>query len=139
VRLTFDTNVLVYAADRASERHRVASGFIARAAKADCVQTLQSFAECFHVLRRKRRVSDEEARAIIRSFRIIFPVAAAEPGDLDDAIAVTLRHQMHFWDAFLWATAKRNGCRMILTEDGQDGFVLDGVLFIDPFKARTRI
>jgi predicted nucleic acid-binding protein len=33
----------------------------------------------------------------------------------------------------LWASAQRAGVRHMLTEDFQDGFVLQGVTFINPF------
>jgi predicted nucleic acid-binding protein len=35
----------------------------------------------------------------------------------------------------LWATADRIGVRYLLSEDYQDGRVLGGVTFVDPFKA----
>ena len=38
----------------------------------------------------------------------------------------------------LWATANRAGCRMLLSEDLQDGRRLDGVLFADRFAAANR-
>jgi predicted nucleic acid-binding protein len=34
----------------------------------------------------------------------------------------------------LWASAQRAGVRHVLTEDLQDGFALQGVMFINPFK-----
>lgn len=33
----------------------------------------------------------------------------------------------------LWATARRAGCRLLLSEDLQDGRFLGGVLFRNPF------
>ncbi len=135
MRLTFDTNVLVHAADRTSEHHDAAASLVARAAVADCVQTLQSFSECFHVLRRKLRVEVAEARRMLRSFRDVLPVAAASPADLDVALDMVERHRLAFWDALLGATARRAGCRLILTEDGQDGQSLDGLLYVNPFNA----
>lgn len=135
MRLTFDTNMLVHAADRTSERHDPAASLVARAAGADCVQTLQSFNECYHVLRRKLRIEVGEARRMLQSFRDLFPVAAAIPADLDHARDMVERHQTAFWDALLSATARRAGCRLILTEDGQDGQRLDGLLVVNPFKA----
>jgi predicted nucleic acid-binding protein len=33
----------------------------------------------------------------------------------------------------LWATARRAGCRLIVTEDFQDGRELGGVRFVNPF------
>jgi hypothetical protein len=37
----------------------------------------------------------------------------------------------------LWASAKRAGVRYLVTEDFQDGFVLHGVTFINPFHRQN--
>jgi predicted nucleic acid-binding protein len=34
----------------------------------------------------------------------------------------------------LWASAQRAGVRCLLTEDLQDGFILQSVRFVNPFK-----
>jgi len=39
-----------------------------------------------------------------------------------------------FWDAMLWASARRAGVKHLLTEDLQDCFTLQGVTFINPFN-----
>ena len=38
----------------------------------------------------------------------------------------------------LWATAKRAGCRMLFSEDLQDGRRLGDVLFVNPFDPANR-
>ena len=45
---------------------------------------------------------------------------------------------LSFWDAMLWATARRAGCSVLLSEDFQDGRRLDGVLFVDPFAPENQ-
>ncbi len=135
MRLTLDTNLLVYAAQRDEERHAAAIEIVHRASGADCVQTLQSLGECFNVLRRKSTLTVSDARAAIRDYRAIFKtIVSAAPEDLDSALVGNERHGLQFWDALLWATARRAGCRLILSEDFQDGRDLGGVLFINPFK-----
>jgi predicted nucleic acid-binding protein len=37
----------------------------------------------------------------------------------------------------LWATARRIGVRVLVSEDFQDGRILDGVRFVDPFAVRN--
>jgi predicted nucleic acid-binding protein len=54
LRVTFDSNVLVYALSR-RDRHVAAASLLARATHGDCVQALQSLAECFRVLTAKLR------------------------------------------------------------------------------------
>ncbi|MCM0019690.1 MAG: hypothetical protein NBV67_06825, partial [Tagaea sp.] len=57
--------------------------------------------------------------------------------DLDDALWAVEHHKLAFWDAMLWATCRRAGCSVLFTEDFQDGRLLKGVRFVDPFKAKN--
>jgi predicted nucleic acid-binding protein len=138
MRVTLDANILVYALQQGDERHAPAQAIVARAAGGDCIQTLQSFAECFNALVRKRKFSQEIARGRVDGLRARLPVAAAAPADLDRAIWATMTHRLAFWDAMLWATAERIGCSLLLTEDGHDGRKLDGATFVNPFAAHNR-
>jgi predicted nucleic acid-binding protein len=136
--VTFDSNVLIYAISRSDPRHPAATELIDRAARGDCQQTLQSLAECFHVLSRKYRMPAMEARGWVQSFRRLFPVITADDGDLDRAMQAVEDHHLSFWDAMLWATARRAGCSVLFSEDLQDGRRLEGVLFVDPFAPDNR-
>lgn len=61
----------------------------------------------------------------------------AGEGDLLMALDAVRAHRLAFWDAMLWASAQRAGVRHLLTEDLQDGFALQGVTFINPFKQKN--
>ncbi len=60
-------------------------------------------------------------------------VESARVEDLDAAMRAVFDHRFAFWDAMLWATVRRAGVRVLITEDFQDGRVLEGVRFINPF------
>jgi len=136
VRLTFDTNVLVYAAvTDASPRHQIARHLLARAAGANCLLVLQSLAEFVWVSTRKAGISMAVATRSVEVWMEIFPVAHAEPETLRAALAAVARHRLSFWDAMLWAVADGAGCRYLLSEDFQSGRTLGGVTFVDPFAA----
>jgi predicted nucleic acid-binding protein len=131
---SFDTNILVYAADwRAGRRHEVATDLLIRAVGTDCVLTLQSLSEFFHVTTRKGLLSVAEAVVNVDDWRKLFRVVAADESALPDAIAVVRDHGLSFWDAMLWATVRRAGCGLLVTEDLQDGRSLGGVRFVNPF------
>jgi predicted nucleic acid-binding protein len=74
----------------------------------------------------------------VRYHQRLFPVVAADESDLSAAVRAVERHGISFWDAMLWATARRAGCRLLFSEDLQDGRHLDGVLFVNPFDAANR-
>jgi predicted nucleic acid-binding protein len=136
--VTFDSNILIYTLSRGDPRHAAAAWLLARATRGDCVQTLQSLGECFRVLTTKLRFDARQARREIDGFRTAFPVCAADDGDLDRAMRAVEGAQLSFWDAMLWATARRAGCRMLFSEDLQDGRRLEGVLFVNPFAPENR-
>jgi predicted nucleic acid-binding protein len=138
LRVTFDSNILVYTLSRGDPRHPTAASLLARATGGDCVQTLQSLAECFRVLTTKLRFDPHHARQEIDGFRTAFPVCAANGDDLDRAMRAVEDHRLSSWDAMLWATAKRAGCRMLFSEDLQDGRRLGDVLFVNPFDPTNR-
>jgi len=74
----------------------------------------------------------------IDGFRTAFPVCTADEDDLDRAMRAVDDHRLSLWDAMLWATARRAGCRLVLSEDFQDGRDLGGVLFVNPFDHANR-
>ncbi|MEC4589394.1 MULTISPECIES: PIN domain-containing protein [Nitrospirillum] len=134
MRFTIDTNVLVYAADnQAGERHRKAVDVLARARGRDCVLTVQALAELFRALTGRHKVPAARAAAMVQVWRDAMPVVAADEICLVEAMDAVAAHNWSFWDAMMWATAKRAGCRLLITEDGQDGRALGGVTLVNPF------
>jgi predicted nucleic acid-binding protein len=133
--ISFDTNVLIYAVDRdGSLRHQQAAALLERAMRSgNCLQTLQSFSEFYNVLTRKIRVAAERAEAFVAAWRVVFPVEAANIADFGHAMRAVREYQLPFWDALLWATARRAGVAVLVSEDFQDGRVVEGVRFANPF------
>ena len=50
------------------------------------------------------------------------------------AIRGVITDRLNFWDAQLWAAARLHQIPLLLTEDFQDGAVLEGVRFTNPFR-----
>ncbi len=134
--ISFDTNVLIYAtAAGADERARRARELLARAIRAaNSVLLLQSLAEFSNVAMRKAGIPIQAVQGIVQAWCAVLPIQAADESDLMAALEAVRTHRLAFWDALLWASAQRAGVRHLLTEDFQDGFVLQGVTFINPFK-----
>jgi predicted nucleic acid-binding protein len=133
----FDTNILVYAtaASPAVKTSR-ARDVMARGIRGgSSVLLLQTLAEFSNVAIRKARIPAQEVRTTIDAWRAVFPVRVAEENDLSSALEAVKIHRLAFWDAMIWAAARRVGVRHFITEDLQDRFELDGVTFVNPFKA----
>jgi predicted nucleic acid-binding protein len=139
-RYTFDTNILFYALDPdAGEKHRIASSLIATADPAHALLVLQTLGELCNSVQRKNPSGADPAYSFIAGNAVLFDVVHALPWDLTDAIAIHQDHNIPFWDAMLWATARRAGCTLLLSEDFQDGRVLGGVTFRNPFTAGFKL
>ena len=134
--VSFDTNVLVYATASISDAKVMrARDVIARAMRAaSSIHLLQTLAEFSNVAIRKARIPIEDIRDTIDAWLAVLPVQVADESDLLQALEAARAHRLAFWDAMLWASAKRAGVRHLVTEDFQDGFTLQGVTFINPFK-----
>jgi predicted nucleic acid-binding protein len=132
--ISFDSNILVYAADRtAGERHGVAVDLIERSIRrGNCIQTLQSLCEFFNVVTRKAGIETGAAAAFVDGWQSVMLVEAATPADLGEAIRAVGVYRIGFWDAMLWATARRAGVSILLSEDFQDGQI-EGVRILNPF------
>jgi predicted nucleic acid-binding protein len=63
----------------------------------------------------------------------MFAVVPTEFDDIAEALLVLGQHKLQFWDAVLWATARRAGCTTLFSEDMQDGRSLGGVTIRNPF------
>jgi predicted nucleic acid-binding protein len=51
------------------------------------------------------------------------------------AADVATDHQLGIWDAVILSTASEAGCRLLLSEDMQEGFTWGGVTVTNPFAS----
>jgi predicted nucleic acid-binding protein len=130
----FDTNVLVYSDDkRARAKQKVALDLIERHRQARTgVVSLQVLQEYFATVTRKLNVDSSVARRkveILSEFDVFTP-------KVEDVLAAIDLHRLHgfsFWDGLILRSAKQAGCRVLLSEDFQDGREIDGVRVVNPF------
>jgi predicted nucleic acid-binding protein len=61
-------------------------------------------------------------------------VVALTPPVVLEAARGSRDFQLSYWDAQLWATARMNQIGVVLSEDFQDGRVIEGVRFVNPFS-----
>ena len=133
-RSFFDTNVLIYADDKAAPaKQRRALELVAEHRRAGTgVLSLQVLQEYFVTVTRKLQV---DARIARRKVELLaeFDVAAPELADILAAIDLHRLHGLSFWDALVVRSAKQAGCSVLLTEDFQHGREMEGVRIVNPF------
>ncbi|MDH3421876.1 MAG: PIN domain-containing protein [Gemmatimonadota bacterium] len=136
-RVFVDTNVLVYARDRTDEdKHRQALAWMAvlweeRAGHLSW-QVLQEY--YVTVTRKLDPPRDSSlAREDVTSLVTWRPIPT-DLATIDAAWAVEDRFGLSWRDSLIVAAAQVGGCSHLLSEDLQDGQLLDGVTVIDPFR-----
>jgi len=134
-RTFFDTNVLVYADDKAAPaKQRRALDLIAEHRRARTgVVSLQVLEEYFVTVTRKLHLDPRIARRkveLIAEFDVVFP----EVADILAAIDLHRLHGVSFWDALVLRAAKQAGCSIFLSEDMQGNREIDGVQIVNPFQ-----
>ncbi|KAF0174903.1 MAG: PilT protein domain-containing protein [Alphaproteobacteria bacterium] len=133
MRVALDSNVLVYAAlepvsakgARAAEAIRRASGRGVLAA-----QTLLEFVA---VVRRRAPHLTGQAIAQVEAWSAVFEVAPTTNLIAAKALTMVRVHQFQVWDAVIWSTSRDAGATLFLSEDLQDGLVLDDMRVVNPF------
>jgi predicted nucleic acid-binding protein len=134
-RSFFDTNVLIYADDKAAPaKQRRALALITEHLRARTgVVSLQVLQEYFVTVTRKLHVDSSIARRKVELLSE-FDVASPEVADILAAIDLHRLHGFSFWDALVMRAAKQAGCTVLLSEDMQDGREIDGLQIVNPFR-----
>lgn len=136
MRIALDTNVLAYAEGiNGAKRRDAALALIRRLPQEATVVPVQVLGELFNVLIRKGGRSRGDARDALQSWRDTFPAAETSPEVMVLAADLATDHQLGIWDSVILSAAAQSGCRLLLSEDLQDGFTWAGVTVVDPFSS----
>lgn len=128
-----DTNVVVYAFDRADAAKRATAIEVLEAGDRLVVST-QVLLETWWVLTRRLAAPlDEESAAKVIDELCALPVVLTDSELVRRAIQTSRRFEIAIWDALIVEAARSGGCRRMLSEDLQDGQDFDGVLVENPF------
>lgn len=136
MRVALDTNILVYAEGvNGAAMQQSALDLIGRLPQGDVFLSVQVLGELFHVLTRKAVRPRAEALAAIWSWRDTFALLDTTAAVMVAAIDLALRHRLVVWDCVILSAAAESGCRVVLSQDMQDGFAWRGVTVVNPFAA----
>lgn len=137
MRIELDTNVLAYAEGlNGVERRDAALALIRRVSQQAAAIPVQVLAELFNVLVRKGGKSGSDSRDALIGWRDTFPVIETSAEALMAAVDLATGHQLGIWDAVILSTASHSGCRLLLSEDLQEGFTpARGVTVVNPFAS----
>jgi predicted nucleic acid-binding protein len=134
VRVALDTNVLAYAEGvNGTARKLDALDLIQRLPAGSALLPVQTLGELFQLLVRKANRTPAQARTAILGWRDAFPLIETSESAIVGAAELAATHHFSFWDGVVLASAAEGGCRLLLTEDLQEGFTWNSVTVTSPF------
>ncbi|WKZ48822.1 MAG: PIN domain-containing protein [Anaerolineales bacterium] len=132
-----DTNILVYAFDRGEPEKRAQAMQLSLEVQQNAVGciSVQSLSEFFNAVTRgaKPKLSVDEALQAVQEYLLAFPIFLLTPSVVLEAARGVRDYSLSFYDAQLWASALINEVHIIFSEDFQDGQVIEGIRFVNPF------
>jgi predicted nucleic acid-binding protein len=136
-----DTNLLVYIFDpRDPVLNDKAKGIVLAIENLGigCLSA-QCLAEFFRVVTVKLHLPPAEIYPVIERWANVFPTFAITPQIILEAARGVRDYGLSYYDAQIWAAARMNQLGIVLSEDFQDGQILEGVRFVNPFGPDFRL
>ena len=146
MKILLDTNILVYAYDPADPARQEQAILLLDRLHLNGAGRLsaQCLAEFFTVATRPTRQSPPrltpaEAYQAISRLAAHFEVYPLTSLTVLEAGRGVRDHALSYFDAQIWAAARLNQAPLVFSEDFQDGQVLEGVRFVNPFSPRFNL
>ena len=94
---------------------------------------VQVLGELHRVLTGKAGRGAVDARDAILSWADAFTIGDSSWRSMQSAIDLSGDHSLRIWDALILSVAAEQKCRLLLSEDFQNGFTWRGVTVVNPF------
>lgn len=136
MRVALDTNILAYAEGvNGTPMKKTALALVQKLPDGLTLLPVQTLGELFNLLVRKAGRSPVRARKAILSWRDAFPLIETSAEVMLAAADLATDHQLSIWDSVILSAAAEAGCRLLLSEDLQNGFTWKGVTVTNPFAS----
>lgn len=134
--MAIDTNILAYAEDINGPAKKTTARRILDALPTETTLIpVQALGELFNVLVKQAKWSRRDAERAVLTWGDAFPLIETSASVSMAAMMLANDHQLGIWDAVILAAAADARCRLLLSEDLQEGFTWSGVTVTNPFAA----
>lgn len=134
MRVALDTNILAYAEGvNGAAMKETALELVEKLPEGAALLPVQTLGELFNLLVRKAGRAPAKARRAILNWQDAYPLIETSGEVMLAAADLTTDHQLGLWDAVILSAAAEAGCRLLLSEDLQEGFTWKGVTVTNPF------
>jgi len=136
INVAIDTNILVYA-ENVHEKTKTAAALelLEKLPGETTLIPMLALGELYRVLMAKARRSAAGAREAVFRWGDTFPLIEVSSSVVMAAVDLAASHKLFIWDAVILASAADAHCRLLLSEDFQEGFSWRGVTVTNPFAS----
>ena len=132
-RVFLDTNIIIYLySEDEDDKRDTAYKFLN---ESDCVTSIQAMNEASNVWLRKHSLSKDVISRYLNEIELVCDdILLVKRKTINQALELRERFDCSFYDCLMLASALEAGCNIILTEDMNNGQVIDGILkILNPF------
>ncbi len=138
-KMFVDTNVLVYAHDLdAGDKHEIAIGVVSDLWESgNGVISTQVLQELYVILTKKvpSHPKKSQVRRILNNY-LAWDLAVNNGQTILQASEIEENYNISFWDAMIVSAAYSKNAAILLTEDLNEGQLIEGIKIVNPFKQR---
>ena len=128
-----DSNILIYSVSNEPGRASEADAVLLE--DADFYISTQVLNEFIAVTNKKKYIHFEKIVGKVNKFITAFTVKIVHQDTILSALRIQAAYMLSYWDALIVASALEANCSALITEDLQDGMVIDKVLTVrNPFR-----
>jgi len=127
-RAFIDTNIFVYIQRTdCPEKRQIAENAINNF---ECIASTQVLNEIANIFTKKYPMPVEKVELLINSICEVSEIIIVNKAIIDHALHLHHRYKIPYYDCLMIAAAIYSGCQYLLSEDMQDGFLIDNTLKI---------
>lgn len=135
--IAFDTNIIIYGFQD-HPKSEWARELSRRATAVGSILALQVIGEFANACRKKKLLPHSELSLAVGALLAGFRIAPTTPIHVAQALTCAERYQLNYFDALIAIVSKAAGVAALLSEDMQDGLVIDTLTILNPFNPSNR-
>jgi len=116
-KIFFDTNILIYFSTGNTEKGKMARNLLEK--QKEPMISHQVMNEFAAACIRKNLLPLDQIKTYLKEFNLFFNVVSMSYSTIEVAFALIEKYSFSFWDALIVASALKNDCNTIYTEDLQ--------------------
>jgi predicted nucleic acid-binding protein len=136
-KIFIDTNIFVYTLDKYDKnKQKTARKLIKTIVENEiAVISTQILQEFYTICTKKLHLEPFKIKGYVHNYSENLEVVQNSSDIIERGIDISIISQISFWDALLVAAAEYSKCLEIITEDLNDGQIINGIRIRNPFIA----